>query len=270
MFMPDAIYRSVLFIGYSKAEEWHAGGTAFLIYDDHCASEAYVVTAAHVIREIMEKHKGGSICVGDDAPIELQVNLTSGGTKIVGVPYSKWTFHTDDGVDAAVARLKLFDDLDAVAIPTTTFAKSKVINDLSIGIRDEIFLAGLFTRFRGNARNIPIVRGGLIAAMPGPDEPIKWGVRELPMEAFLVECRSIGGLSGSPVWVHTGEGRPRAGEADDKLRFGTFHLLGLMHGHWSVDPWMGSLDREKINTGIAIVVPIDRVVEMIRSEGFRK
>lgn len=40
------------------------------------------------------------------------------------------------------------------------------------------------------------------------------------IEVYLIEARSIGGVSGSPVFVR--ESFPRAGK---------HYLLGLMHGH---------------------------------------
>ena len=53
-----------------------------------------------------------------------------------------------------------------------------------------------------------------------------------------------------------------------------FYLLGLIHGHYDVtaDPSgsatdMAGLRDERINMGIAIVVPIARVVEMIDRPG---
>jgi hypothetical protein len=51
----------------------------------------------------------------------------------------------------------------------------------------------------GSTRNIPIVRTGVIAAMPAIDEPFVRKGEEY--HAYLAEMRSIGGLSGSPVFV---------------------------------------------------------------------
>jgi hypothetical protein len=55
------------------------------------------------------------------------------------------------------------------------------------------------------------------------------------MDAYLAEGRSIGGLSGSPVFVRntvnrrvpTAKGRPKHISG-----LGSLHLLGLIHGHW--------------------------------------
>ena len=70
------------------------------------------------------------------------------------------------------------------------------------------------------------------------------------MSAFLVEVRSLGGLSGSPVFAVGNDNR--------------IGLIGLVHGHFdqrSSDPDGVSEDanaafqEEQINAGIAIVVP---------------
>ena len=55
-----------------------------------------------------------------------------------------------------------------------------------------------------------------------PDEPVTTSLGDI--KAYLVEARSIGGLSGSPAFV-----RETGAEGT-----GSFYLLGLMHGHWGV------------------------------------
>jgi hypothetical protein len=68
---------------------------------------------------------------------------------------------------------------------------------MHIGIGDAVFITGLFSHHPGKARNLRVIRVGNIAAMP--DEPVKTQRGE--MEAYLIEARSLGGLSGSPVFV---------------------------------------------------------------------
>jgi hypothetical protein len=55
----------------------------------------------------------------------------------------------------------------------------------------------------GRHQNVPIVRVGNFASYPA--EQIQTGFGR--MDAFLIEARSIGGLSGSPVFVHIGNVR---------------------------------------------------------------
>jgi hypothetical protein len=90
------------------------------------------------------------------------------------------------------------------------------------------------------------------------------------IEGYLIEARSIGGLSGSPVFLNLGPTRIIQGET--KFMSGMFFLLGLIHGHFdtdsvSIDDVMDvmedSADTEKVNTGIAIAVPISSVMKTI-------
>ena len=88
------------------------------------------------------------------------------------------------------------------------------------------------------------------------------------MVGYLIEARSIGGLSGSPVFVNMGLVRRIGGEVKHSLGTTSILLLGLIHGHYDVkgadideiDEDAGIPDR--VNTGIAIVVPFHDVAEV--------
>ena len=96
------------------------------------------------------------------------------------------------------------------------------------------------------------------------------------MEAYLVEARSINGLSGSPVFVSPEAGYVHDLKTKDPHALGRwggearrFWLLGLMHGHWDVDASDIDMirpdraDAELINAGIGIVVPAQKILEII-------
>ena len=137
------------------------------------------------------------------------------------------------------------------------FLSDEVIRSKSIGTGDEVFITGLFAHLVGSSRNLPIVRMGNIAMMPG--EPVM--SKELGnIEAYLIEARSIGGLSGSPAFVR--ETIP--------MGIGAFYFLGLMHGHWDIPPEakndqiiIGSDKTGQVNIGIAIVIPAKKVLEVL-------
>ena len=86
-------------------------------------------------------------------------------------------------------------------------ARSDTIHSEGIGIGDEVFMVGLFHRHTGRDRNEPIIRVGNIASLPSAPVPLDEGEKA---EAILIEPRSIGGLSGSPVFVHMGYTRSPA------------------------------------------------------------
>jgi hypothetical protein len=89
------------------------------------------------------------------------------------------------------------------------------------------------------------------------------------IDAYLIEARSIGGLSGSPVFVHLGIVRNIQGQIRHASNpTGIFYLLGLVHGHWDIpenatDNMTEDISGGKINMGIAIVVPAVKIFEII-------
>lgn len=95
------------------------------------------------------------------------------------------------------------------------------------------------------------------------------------IDAFLIEARSIGGLSSSPVFLNLGCSRMIGG----KLKWATggktiFYLMGLVHGHYDVEQSdiddveadnSSNLSTQQVNTGIAIVVSFHSIKAVIDS-----
>lgn len=110
-----------------------------------------------------------------------------------------------------------------------------------------------------------------------PEEPVKTDPKKkIEREAYLVEARSIGGLSGSPVFVKgSGVVPPSLQRERSPLEYIAppwreyFWLLGLMHGHWDVGAAdidavaLDNVQAGSINTGIGIVVPAQKILEVI-------
>lgn len=212
----------------------------------------------------------------------IRVNLKNGTCDhIPGKPTDRWYIHeTDDSVDVAVMPTKFPGHiLDHLTIPTSMFEeqeKQQIIQG------DEVFITGLFTNFYGKQRNIPIVRTGNMAMIP--DERVH--LEEFGnAEVYLIEARSRGGLSGSPVFFKrpivmpnmprissTGKlERPPTLTTKDLEQFqeNPFRLLGLIHGHYSLIEDKTLIDSnvekimDEINTGIALVVPANKILEVI-------
>jgi len=138
-----------------------------------------------------------------------------------------------------------------------------------IGLGDELAIVGLFAKRVGSDRNLPIVRSGVIAATPS--EPLVNGLTAAPMEGcYLAELRSIGGLSGSPVYVVLPYGRTLWSDLPSIRHESTLALLGLVHGHWDISKreflavdWD---DDEPLNTGIGVIVPMTDALSLIDQE----
>ena len=252
MRVPDVVRDCVVFIGVHEVDtttgqlfiKW--GGTGFFV---SVPSEGmpsggyyYLVTAQHVVHAVQNK---GFI---------VRANTRDGKAENVEVPPNSgnWWFHpTDANADVAVIPFGLsLQHFDYKSVASTMFLTKDTLREAFLGTGDEVYITGLFRNMIGTARNLPIVRIGNVAMMPSERVPTKYG----PMNAYLIEARSLGGLSGSPVFIHT------------HVRPQTF-LFGLMHGHWELSAKEQANvadigvredfadEGEKINMGIAIVVP---------------
>ena len=187
----------------------------------------------------------------------------------------KWFYHPTESkaVDVAVvpfasARL---NEYDIEWIPEEMFATPDRIKEFGLGLGDELVAIGLFTAFYGNTAVTPIVRTGNLAMMPADRVPVK---DFDPMEVYLAEGRSIGGLSGSPIFarntVNLQTHKPvrdvygRIG-MEYLAGLGRIHFLGLMHGHWDVElPAATKVSQaEALNMGVSIIVPAHKILETL-------
>ena len=256
MRVPDEIRQCVVFVGLpTSSPNGRQGivfqGTGFFITIPFANIQhrnyVYLVTAKHVATKLEGK------------TFLVRINTKDGSSALVTGEGVRWWYHpTDESVDVALIPYAPDTELfEYKTIPSSMFLSDDTIRSKNIGAGDEVFITGLFAHLTGSARNLPIVRIGNIAMMPGEPVPTKeYG----DIEAYLIEARSIGGLSGSPVFVRE----------TVSLGIGSFHLLGLMHGHWDIPPQsrndliQSDGDRyAAVNMGIAIVVPAKKVLEVL-------
>ena len=242
-----------------------------LFFEDDPGKYGCMITARHVIDGI--RNHGLT-------DIWLRLNNKSGGCEWIRTDESKWKSPQDASLDIAVHFGYLNDEADHMFLHRQLALTPDIAQTKNVGVGDEIFITGLFANYVGDLRNVPIVRVGNLAAYP--EERIrvrKFGV----MDAYLIEARSIGGLSGSPVFYH-GHGShvsvyrpfapysfspiatPQPGTDDDAKVQQSFYLMGIVHGHYIQKenaPDTSRSDIEELNTGIAIVVPIAKVLDFI-------
>jgi len=270
MQIPDEIRKCVVFVCYKTSVGLQLAGTAFFVGVSLEATElqvVYLVTAKHIIEGIKKK----SI----DQKVYLRMNTRYGKAELVQSPIENWIFHSQEtNVDvAAMNWAPAQDTFDYRIIPHNMAATEDVIQKEEIGVGDDVFLTGLFANHFGMQRNLPIIRVGNIASMP--EEKVH--TEDLgDIDAYLVEARSIGGLSGSPVFAFIGNMR-KVGAKIQMGRSGPlFYWLGLMHGHFDLSKLEidnlveDSLTNLKINMGIAIVIPVWKILEVINQEAFVK
>ncbi len=261
MQIPDEIRQCVLFVGFAMADgSRRIVGTAFLVTRETDGSWfTYAVTAKHVLTKIKD--------LGINE-VMLRMNVRGLGPRWGVTKLSDWHSHpTDERIDVAVLNVALSDTVEFRTFPIAGAATAEVIAANQIGIGDEVFLTGLFSPHVGADKNIPIIRTGNIAAMP--EEPVNTKVGKI--DAYLIEARSIGGLSGSPVFVYLPEMRGRQLMSNPR-----FFLLGVMQGHFNSERPKAdyasddALTEETINMGIGIVVPIEKVIEVMNQPKITK
>ena len=251
-----------------------AGGSGFLVGVPSTGLKQnfwflYAVTNKHVI-------KGGTV---------LRMNTRAGEKSIVPTTRTSWIAHPDG--DDLAACLISFDpkDIKFNHVPRSSFLSREIVSQFNIGPGDDCFIIGRFVNHEGQQQNLPTVRFGNIAQMPWEKIRQDDGFEQ---ESFLVECRSIGGSSGSPIFVHIPIFSDRPGIPDwfphpniiDGSRiFGGLKahgpwLLGVNWGYihdWS--PLCGKdekpvnrdpeITRVKLSTGIAGTVPAWKLAELL-------
>jgi hypothetical protein len=269
--VPDGILESVFYL-YETAQDAdngeHNGGTGFLVSvqrDDQSPKTLYAVSNRHVVGPAPLGHA-----------TVARVNTADGNYEILDA--LTWKPH-DDGDDVAIARIELGTESVYSSIRSTQLLRP---DDLDIGTSasspsrifgpgNEVLLVGRSADHEGRERNYPVVRFGNIAMMPS--EPIG---NELgfDQESFIVESRSFGGFSGSPVIVYPEAFITEDGVFDTYVGMRTW-LLGIVWGHADLFQRVLESDQEtphqdklwvKQNSGLMYVVPSWKLLDMLMTD----
>jgi hypothetical protein len=187
---PKEILEGSLFIFPSEEDAKRGsdlGGCGFFVsvpwLSDSRARHVYAVTCEHVL----EPRK----------PLVIRANKI-GSSKPDFIPAERDTWKISDGSDLAVKLIGngmayRHEPYEAVALTQDK------INEFSIGIGDEVIAVGRFIDLEGQTTNRPLIRSGIISAMP--EFPVTRKNRS-PEDSYIVEMRSRSGFSGSPVYVY--------------------------------------------------------------------
>ncbi len=259
--IPDSIKNAVCFLAVKDRGHLRFGGTGFfVIHPDIVGSvewaTLYLVTARHCVEQALGKFGN----------LYARLNLKGGETRTVELrgPWIK-----SDQADLAIMPFEENLDLFESFIPSPSFLNDEIIQQHNFGAGDEIFITGLFTKRFGIGKNIPILRTGIVAAMP--EEPIQGPRDPKPYNAYLLEVRSLGGLSGSPVFtiVHRGFLANRPARQFSSM---VHHvsLVGIIRGHWDTVSGQDSelynpVDGSVLNAGIALATPAQELLSLINS-----
>ena len=262
MKIPDQVRKAVGFVAYENRTngDFIPVGSFFFLGHDAKPGETnspkmYAVTARHVIDGL--RAKGAR-------EVMLRLNPKRHDASLIThrVPLDDWFFHpTDNSIDVAIKEMGIPVEADHLVVPLSLAATKQIFDRHDVELGDEVFISGLFRHHYGYKRNIPIVRIGNLAALKDERVSTKsFG----EIEAYLIEARSTGGLSGSPVFLNLGSVRQIEGEVKFAASKGPIvFLLGLIHGHFLVEPNVPGVATEATNAGIAIVVPVESIILVI-------
>ncbi len=282
--VPDEVLESVVFL---CVDETHHGkkrkvahGTALLVTvaepamlgpsDEHF----YLVTAKHNLAAARRLKMAGKT-----DGLYARVNTKAGGSEWVDLPLgNEWIDAPNPAADVTVLRFppRAGVEIFAQAFPSEHIIKGASARAHGIGAGDDLFVVGLFTSRAGTERNLPIVRSGILSCMPHEMIPDPYGA----YDAYLVEVLSLGGLSGSPVYLYRDS--PAWEVGDQPVRRYELHLLGVIRGHWDelllknrrkgrvVSPMAAIAynkdDLAALNKGIAMVTPGDDILAALHTD----
>lgn len=267
MRIPDEVRKCAVFLAYDSRKFGCrlVCGTGVLVSAGVGPDEGtalYVVTCTHTLDGI-EKYS-------TDGRAYIRINTQSGYVD-VETRVHDWEKHSDSAVDASAIKWDGVIGAEVDWVPTDTMAATpEWIERLNLGIGDNVFFVGLFSQHAGRHRNIPVARMGTLAAMR---EELVSSEDDVLRDLYLVDSRSIGGLSGSPAFIQPHGVRDFNRTANSVHRGapseGSYLWLGIVHGHFDEAPRKVADSVAKLNAGISMVVPSDRILELLNSNSFR-
>jgi len=234
---------------------------------------SYLVTARHVIED-----------AGRDM-FFIRLNQDGGGIHYLPTRKSDWWLH--DTADIAAILYSPSSDVPAIdyrRVPSTGFVDASYrfmqppFNEsggLAVSLGHELYFPSLFVQHFGEDENLPIVRFGQIARMPSSvklQRDRNHTIFEQP--AYLAECRSWGGHSGSPVfWMYPMTQSQRVTRSDGVRGQVVLHgdhiaFLGLVSAHYDI-PTLAETTEElpgrvstRLNAGISAITPSHFILEL--------
>ncbi|HWU27391.1 MAG TPA: hypothetical protein VN154_13415 [Rhizomicrobium sp.] len=257
--------KTVVFLGIKNPTgDFIPMGTAFLgLYKFEDVAFPFAITARHIVDDIQ----------GDQ--VWVRYNEKSGLANATSIPKGAMWLAEDPAADLAIIPLGKLDPkvMDQQLIdlnPATWHKRTERMGKPGLG--DEVATIGLYSSHYGQLKNIPVTRIGHVAMLPG--EPVL--TDKGYVHAYLVEVKSIAGLSGSPVFLNYPDLRRAENKTVEMLTAPAMLPLGLMLGYHVVEtsqdqisvpqfqgedpPTIFSLDER--NTGFGVVLPFVDILEV--------
>jgi hypothetical protein len=263
--------------GQAEGVNGTMNGTGFLVYvpEPRLPGDkgfVYLVTNRHVATAMTPDATGRDVAhrvTKMDAIINLKVPVNGNRAKSIPLPPAngtQWYFPSDSSVDLAATGFPMKDEYDAMRMPMSFFFTQDVWKTNRIGPGDKVLTCGYFVHYAGAHQFQPIIREGSLAMVPDD-------VMEVPIggsaKIYLADLHIIPGNSGSPVFL-----APRftlGGFITDSKGGIPYGLIGVVSGYMWEDNQLtlhAATDYEgtlHANSGIAMIVPIDQVKELLLS-----
>ena len=255
MALNESFVKTVVFVG-SSVPERRLLGTGFIAAVPAGETEAdgdyaFVVTASHVVR----------------SSTATFVTVRSHDGEITDLIPGDWVFHPKEDVAVASINADPVKKYDIVAVPEKMFADK---SDHKPVLGEDLYFVGLLGQIEtmGQA-NTPMVRTGTLGALYQQDVPmIEPPNTRRALQGHLIDCRSFGGFSGSPCFMHlvrsTGETKNFGLKYSETYSI----LLGMIGGHFDhrtsvlLPDESGKLSIPT-SAGVGVVYPVEIIRETL-------
>jgi len=281
------------FVGMGTNDDFTAHGTCFCVFlAEGDFTFDYLISAQHLLWPNRRK-----TTTPPDAAMVVRLNTKTGTSKVIQTPPKNWIYPDDPTIDICAFRFNEVkhdgaDELEINSINLQTMAigthPTHTAEAVGLCLGDEVFICGAFVGRVGYRKNIPVVRIANIAAMP--EEPVDLASPRKP--AYLIETRSLGGTSGSPIFLNLQSTRIRRQQHGYQIGFtrvtpdsvpiaSTSHLilpyllLGVFiyfHGGNYLQDFVAEDDSEihplkdaDFNSGIGVALPVSLIIELLNS-----
>jgi len=262
MRIPGQFIKSVTFLSVDDQGERKPKATAF--FSGAAVNNLNFYYAVTTLHNIDSARKYGKLY--------LRISTKNGSYRDLKSDPDDWIHSTSS--DVAILRVQILPDDDLQAVPDSMIATDEYISRHRVGPGDDVFFIGLFSQRPGEERPEPITRFGNICLIPSSEVRIETAAGEKTVRAYLVEARSLGGHSGSPVFICYGADRDIG-----MLTVGGRNpaLLGLVHGHYDVrgeDFLTGDVEDSqimgRINAAVIVVMPGQEIINLLHQEELKR
>ena len=262
------VLKSVIFIGFLNiiTGKFEARGTAFIVqteekFDSVGIKKVAICTARHIIDALEQKSVD---------QIVVRFNSENGVSFLRTTRIQDWIKSPDPRTDLAIYIAAFPARTEHSAIPISMFNTLGNASIFDIRLGDTVCFPGLFYPHVGQAVMTPILRSGFVSRLAdneGVSAISPNGEKLEGITAHLIEARSIGGFSGSPVF-YIADGLDLLTKRINGTGPHKF-LIGLVSGHFPISESSTNsigndiLEPRFLNSGITYVTPSDSIHQLI-------